>query len=68
MIPAIRSARSEPEALAHEPGAEAEVVDAFLSAWADVDVPRIVALLSDDALLALGLWAEAALPPAVRPW
>jgi Asp-tRNA(Asn)/Glu-tRNA(Gln) amidotransferase A subunit family amidase len=22
----------------------------------------------DDALLALGLWAEAALPGAVRPW
>jgi Asp-tRNA(Asn)/Glu-tRNA(Gln) amidotransferase A subunit family amidase len=22
----------------------------------------------DDALLALALWAEAVLPPAVRPW
>lgn len=31
--------------------AEAAVVDAFLSAWADVDIPRIIALLSDNVLL-----------------
>ena len=45
----------EPEALArvHDSSAEAAVVDAFLSAWADVDVPRIVALLSDDVLLTM---------------
>jgi RNA polymerase sigma-70 factor (ECF subfamily) len=45
----------EPEALArvHDSGAEAAVVRAFLSAWADVDVPRIVALLSDDVLLTM---------------
>jgi RNA polymerase sigma-70 factor (ECF subfamily) len=46
---------NEPEALArvHDSSAEAAVVDAFLSAWADVDVPRIVALLSDDVLLTM---------------
>jgi RNA polymerase sigma-70 factor (ECF subfamily) len=46
---------SEPEALArvHDSSAEAAVVDAFLRAWADVDIPRIVALLSDDALLTM---------------
>jgi RNA polymerase sigma-70 factor (ECF subfamily) len=33
--------------------AEAAVLEAFLEAWADVDVPRIVALLSDDALLTM---------------
>ncbi len=45
----------EPEALAriHDSSAEAAVVDAFLSAWADVDVPRIVALLTDDVLLTM---------------
>jgi RNA polymerase sigma-70 factor, ECF subfamily len=45
----------EPEALArvHDSSAEAAVVDAFLSAWGDVDIPRIVALLSDDALLTM---------------
>ena len=45
----------EPEALArvHDSSAEAAVVDAFLAAWADVDVPRIVALLSDDVLLTM---------------
>ena len=32
---------------------EAAVLQAFLDAWADVDVPRIVALLSDDALLTM---------------
>jgi len=46
---------SEPEALAriHDSSAEAAVVEAFLNAWADVDVPRIVALLSDDVLLTM---------------
>jgi hypothetical protein len=46
---------SEPEALAriHDSSAEAAVVDAFLSAWSDVDVPRIVALLADDVLLTM---------------
>jgi RNA polymerase sigma-70 factor (ECF subfamily) len=45
----------EPEALAriHDASAEAAVVDAFLRAWADVDVARIVALLSDDVLLTM---------------
>jgi RNA polymerase sigma-70 factor, ECF subfamily len=45
----------EPEALAriHDASAESSVIDAFLSAWADVDIPRIVALLSDDALLTM---------------
>jgi RNA polymerase sigma-70 factor (ECF subfamily) len=45
----------EPEALAriHDSRAEAAVVDAFLRAWAAVDVPRIVALLSDDVLLTM---------------
>jgi RNA polymerase sigma-70 factor (ECF subfamily) len=45
----------EPEALArvHDSTAEAAVVEAFVSAWADVDIPRIVALLSDDALLTM---------------
>jgi RNA polymerase sigma-70 factor (ECF subfamily) len=45
----------EPEALAriHDASTEAPVIDAFLSAWADVDVPRIVALLSDDVLLTM---------------
>jgi RNA polymerase sigma-70 factor (ECF subfamily) len=45
----------EPEALArvHDSSAEAAVVDAFLSAWADVDVSRIIALLTDDALLTM---------------
>jgi RNA polymerase sigma-70 factor (ECF subfamily) len=43
----------ESVARVHEPGAEAAVVDAFLSAWADVDIPRIVALLSDDVLLTM---------------
>jgi RNA polymerase sigma-70 factor (ECF subfamily) len=45
----------EPEALAHvhDAGAEGSLIDAFLSAWAEVDVPRIVALLSDDALLTM---------------
>ena len=45
----------EPEALArvHDSSAEAAVVDAFLSAWADVDIPRIVALLSDDVVLTM---------------
>jgi RNA polymerase sigma-70 factor (ECF subfamily) len=32
---------------------EAAVMSAFLDAWADVDVPRIVALLTDDALLTM---------------
>lgn len=32
---------------------EAAVIDAFLDAWADVDIPRIVALLTDDALLTM---------------
>jgi RNA polymerase sigma-70 factor (ECF subfamily) len=32
---------------------EAAVMNAFLDAWADVDVPRIVALLTDDALLTM---------------
>ena len=55
----------EPEALArvHDSSAGAAVVGAFLSAWADVDVPRIVALLSDDVLLTmppLGLRFEGA--------
>jgi RNA polymerase sigma-70 factor (ECF subfamily) len=45
----------EPEALAriHDSSAEATVVDAFLDAWAAVDIPRIVALLADDALLTM---------------
>src|SRR5690349_1817472 len=45
----------EPEALAriHDASAEAAVVAAFLDAWAAVDIPRIVALLSDDALLTM---------------
>jgi RNA polymerase sigma-70 factor (ECF subfamily) len=45
----------EPEALAriHDSSAEAAVVHAFLDAWADVDIPRIIALLSDDALLTM---------------
>jgi RNA polymerase sigma-70 factor, ECF subfamily len=45
----------EGEALAriHDASAEGGVIDAFLDAWADVDVPRIVALLSDDALLTM---------------
>jgi RNA polymerase sigma-70 factor (ECF subfamily) len=45
----------EPEAHArvHDAGAEAAVVAAFLDAWAAVDIPRIVALLSDDALLTM---------------
>jgi RNA polymerase sigma-70 factor (ECF subfamily) len=33
--------------------AEAAVIDAFLDAWSDADVPRIVALLRDDALLTM---------------
>ena len=33
--------------------AEAAVLREFLDAWAEVDVPRIVALLSDDALLTM---------------
>jgi len=33
--------------------AEGATMRAFLDAWADVDVPRIVALLSDDALLTM---------------
>jgi RNA polymerase sigma-70 factor (ECF subfamily) len=33
--------------------AEAAVMDAFLEAWSDVDIPRIVALLRDDALLTM---------------
>ena len=35
----------EPEALAriHDSSAEAPVIDAFLAAWADVDIPRIIA-------------------------
>ena len=33
--------------------AEAAVLHEFLDAWAEVDVPRIVALLSDDALLTM---------------
>jgi len=45
----------EPESLArtHDSSVEAPVIDAFLRAWADVDVPRIVALLSDDVLLTM---------------
>jgi RNA polymerase sigma-70 factor (ECF subfamily) len=45
----------EPETLAriHDATAEHAVVDAFLSAWADVDVPRIVSLLSDDVVLTM---------------
>jgi RNA polymerase sigma-70 factor, ECF subfamily len=45
----------EPEALAraHDASAEAPVIEAFLRAWADVDVPRIIALLSDDVLLTM---------------
>jgi RNA polymerase sigma-70 factor (ECF subfamily) len=35
------------------PDAEAAVMREFVDAWADVDVPRIVALLSDDALLTM---------------
>jgi Asp-tRNA(Asn)/Glu-tRNA(Gln) amidotransferase A subunit family amidase len=38
----------------------------------DVRLPLGVQLVGrrwgDDALLALGLWAQAALPAAVRPW
>ncbi len=34
-------------------GAEAAVLREFLDAWAEVNVPRIVALLSDDALLTM---------------
>ena len=43
------------EALAriHDSSAEAAVVDAFCSAWADADIPRIIALLSDDVLLTM---------------
>ena len=43
----------EPLARIHDSSAEAAVIDAFCSAWADVDIPRIVALLSDDALLTM---------------
>jgi RNA polymerase sigma-70 factor (ECF subfamily) len=32
---------------------EASVINAFLDAWADVDIPRIVALLTDDAVLTM---------------
>jgi RNA polymerase sigma-70 factor (ECF subfamily) len=35
------------------PDAEAAVMREFLDAWAEVDVPRIVALLRDDALLTM---------------
>jgi RNA polymerase sigma-70 factor (ECF subfamily) len=35
------------------PDAQAAVMREFLDAWAEVDVPRIVALLSDDALLTM---------------
>ncbi|WP_053227344.1 RNA polymerase subunit sigma-70 [Solirubrobacter soli] len=45
----------EGEALAriHDSSVEAGVVEAFLDAWAAVDVPRIIALLTDDALLTM---------------
>jgi RNA polymerase sigma-70 factor (ECF subfamily) len=62
-VPAVNSALQrarerlarEPEALAriHDSRADGAVVNAFLQAWADVDIPRIVALLSDDALLTM---------------
>ena len=62
-VPAVNSALQrarerlarEPEALAriHDSRADGAVVDAFLRAWADVDIPRIVALLSDDVLLTM---------------
>jgi RNA polymerase sigma-70 factor (ECF subfamily) len=44
---------AEDLARVHDGSAEEPVVEAFLSAWADVDVPRIVALLADDALLTM---------------
>jgi RNA polymerase sigma-70 factor (ECF subfamily) len=37
----------------HDASAEAPVIDAFLSAWADVDIPRIISLLADDVVLTL---------------
>lgn len=37
----------------HDSSAESAVIDAFLDAWADVDIPRIVALLADDAILTM---------------
>jgi RNA polymerase sigma-70 factor (ECF subfamily) len=37
----------------HDASAEAAAVREFLAAWADVDIPRIVALLDDDALLTM---------------
>ena len=43
-----RSARAHPRL-----SAEAAVVDAFCKAWADADIPRIIALLSDDVLLTM---------------
>jgi len=62
-VPAVNSALQrarerlarEPEALAriHDSRADGAAVDAFLRAWADVDIPRIVALLSDDVLLTM---------------
>ncbi len=41
--------------LHRSPGAavEARVMDAFVDAWEAVDVPRIVSLLADDALLTM---------------
>jgi RNA polymerase sigma-70 factor (ECF subfamily) len=45
----------DPETLAriHEEAAGHAVIDAFLSAWADVDIPRIVTLLADDVVLTM---------------
>ncbi len=43
-------------ARAHTPTSsrtEAAVIEAFLDAWADVDIPRIIRLLTDDALLTM---------------
>ena len=45
----------EPEALAriHDGSTGDPLIDDFLSAWADVDVPRIIGLLSDDVVLTM---------------
>ena len=48
-----RLASGEALARGHDARVEAPVIDAFLSAWEDVDIPRIVALLTDDALLTM---------------
>jgi RNA polymerase sigma-70 factor (ECF subfamily) len=45
----------EGEALAriHDTSAESAVIEAFLAAWAELDVPRIINLLSDDVVLTM---------------